>query len=151
MAPKTKKSSTGVNRLNLCDECKKWIQKNKNRKTTHRPPQRSRPPRRRKRKSNGKSLDSNQNLYSRNIYRLLKCIYPDLSISRMAINVMNSFFMDLLDRIASEASTLIFLSKKSTMAYNDIISATKLVITTPQLCELAIGAAETTVDWVENH
>lgn len=67
------------------------------------------------------------------------------------MNVMNSFVMDLLDRIATEAQTLIYLSKKSTMAYNDVISATKLVIKSPELCELATDAAKVTVDWSENH
>lgn len=142
MAPKSKKSATGLNRLILCDECNNWFEKNKKR-----PALRRRQPKRRQRKSSGKSRVANQNLYSRNIYKLLKCIYPDISISRMAMNVMNSFFMDLLDRIATEAQTLIYLTKKSTMSYDDIISATKLVVKTPELCDLAIGAAKTVVDW----
>lgn len=146
-------SATG---LNLCDKCKDWFKKNKGRKTTHRRQQRKkttrpRQPKRRKRQSKGKSLVPVKNPYSRNIYSVLKCIFPDLSISRMGMNVMNSFFMDLLDRIASEASTLIYLSQKATMGYNDIISATKLVIKSPELCELAIDAAKVTVDWTENH
>lgn len=147
MAPRKGTSKTGLNRLNLCDECSNWFEKKKSKKTSPR----RRPQRSRQRKPNGKLFVPNQNLYSRNIYQLLKCVYPDLSISRMAMNVMNSFFMDLLDRIASEASTLIYLSDKSTMGYNEIISATKLVIKSPELSELAIDAASDAVDWFENH
>lgn len=148
MAPRKRKSTTGVNHLNLCDECKDWVEKTKK---SRKPPRRRPPQRRRQRKSNVKSSVPDQNLYSRNIHKLLKCIYPDMSISRMAMNVMNSFVMDLLDRIATEASTLIYLRKKSTMGHNDIISATKLVIKSPELCELAIDTAKTIVDWSENH
>lgn len=128
----------------LCDECKSMVTKTKKQK-----------PKRRQRKQR-KSRPTNygaqiHNQYSRNIYKLLKCIYPDLSITRMAMNVMNSFFMDLLDRIASEASTLVYLSKKSTMTYNDIISATKLVIKTPELRNLAVDAAHDTIGWYDKH
>lgn len=152
MAPRKRKSTTGLNRLNLCDECNECIEKCRSEKTPRRRPQRRRSQRRRRqRKSNGKLFVPNQNLYSRNIYTLLKCIYPDLSISRMAMNVMNSFFMDLLDRIATEASTLMYLSKRVTMDYNDITSATKLVIKSTELSGLAIDAASAIVDWSENH
>lgn len=132
--------------LTLCDKCKSQFKQNKIRKT----PRRQRRRRQRKSKSAVRGAII-PNPYSRNIHRLLKCLHPDLSITRKAVNVMNSFFIDLLDRIATEASTLVYLGKKSTMAYNDIISATKLVITTPELCDLAVGAAESTIEWWENH
>lgn len=67
------------------------------------------------------------------------------------MNVMNSFIIDLLDRIADEASTLVYLSGKSTMGYDDIIAATKLVIKTDELCDLAVDAAERTVEYAEKH
>lgn len=81
------------------------------------------------------------NSYSHHIYKLMKTTCPGLSIGVTAMNVMNSFVEDLLERIASEASTLVQHSKKSTMGFDDIISATKLVITTPELCEYAIEMA----------
>lgn len=159
MAPKSKKKCNCVCHLassagfTLCDECKELLKKNKSKKTTRRrQPKRKtsprRPQRRRQRKSKGNKI---QNPYSRNIYKLLKCIYPDLSISRMAMNIMNSFIMDLIDRIASEASTLMYLSQKSTMGHNDIMSAAKLVIKSPEMSKLAIDAAKKTISWSKNH
>lgn len=131
----------------LCDKCKKLSGENKSRKVPRRQKNR------RQRKPNkGKTVNKSiQNPYSRNIHRLLKCIFPDLPISRKAMNVMNSFIMDLLDRIATEASTLVYLSKRSTMMYNDIISATKLVIKSADLCDFAVDAAERVVEWSDNH
>lgn len=89
--------------------------------------------------------------YSHQIYKLLKCVSPGLSISVLSMNIMNSFVEDLLDRIASEASKLVHYTQKSTMGYDDIIAATKLVITSPQLCELATDMARRTVQYTENH
>lgn len=136
-AKRGKKSSAG---LNLCNDCKTTLKQNKARKT----------PRRKHKRHHQKSNDTNaHNPYSRNIYRLLKCIFPDLSISRLAVSVMNSFVVDLFDRIAAEASTLVYLSKKQTMGHDDIISATKLVITSPELCGFAIDMAHRTIEWSE--
>lgn len=165
MAPRKKQSTDCTTCLNLCERCKNCFKQNKSKKTPRRRPQsrrrsqRVRRPqkrrgsqkvrgsqRRRSRKPKHESTVPNQSLYSRNIYKVLKCIYPDLSITRMAMNVMNSFFMDLLDRIATEASTLVYLCKRKTMGYDDIISATKLVIKSPELCGLAIDAADAVVD-----
>lgn len=85
--------------------------------------------------------------YSRQIHKLLKCICPDLSISVVAMNIMNSFVEDLLDRIGTEASKLVHYSKKSTMGSNDIISAAKLVISTSELRQHAIHAAKRTIEY----
>lgn len=87
--------------------------------------------------------------YSRNIYKLLKCVCPDLSISVLAMNVMNSFVEDLLERISTEASHLVHQTFKSTMGPNDIIAATKLIIQTPELCKYAIEMAHRTVKYTE--
>lgn len=89
--------------------------------------------------------------YSHEIYKLLKCVAPELSISVLSMNIMNSFVEDLLDRIVSEASNLVHYTKKSTMRYDDIIAATKLIITSPQLCDHAIDMARRTVQYTESN
>lgn len=102
----------------------------------------SRTARRRRGRNHGKDTT-----YSRQIYKLLKCICPDLSINVVAMNIMNSFVEDLLERIATEASKLVHYSKKSTMGSNDIIAAAKLIISTPELRQHAIQAAKRTIEY----
>lgn len=87
--------------------------------------------------------------YSRNIHRLLKCVCPDRRISVKAMNVMNSLVEDLFRRIATEASVLVHHANKKTMQYNDIIVATKLLITTHKQRQFAIEMAIKAVDWTE--
>lgn len=85
--------------------------------------------------------------HAHNIRKLLKCVDPDLSISANGLNIMDSFVEDLLGRIAKEASELVQYAGRSTMNPDDIISAAKLVITTPQLRKVAIQMAEKTVQY----
>lgn len=85
-------------------------------------------------------------VYSRHIYKIFKRTCPEMQISVAAMSVMNSFVEDLLQRIANEASTLAFHANQSTMSTNDIMSATKLVITTDELCKFAIENVYRTID-----
>lgn len=101
----------------------------------------------RRRKSNKKTLYGRSKKYSHNIYKLMKCILPGASIDVLAMNIMNSFVEDLLERISTEASHLVKYSKKSTMSSDDIISATKLVLTTHQLRDNAINMANRTLNY----
>lgn len=107
-------------------------------------------PARRRRKVAGSTAYGRDTTYSRHIHKLSKCICPDLSISVPAMNIMNSFVKDLLERIADEASKLVHHSHKTTMGMDDIISATKLVVTTPELCKYATQLAKNMVEWTEN-
>lgn len=89
--------------------------------------------------------------YSRYIHKLLQCICPDLTIGNVAMNVMNSFVKDILQRISSEASELVKHTKQTTMKSNDIITATRLVIKTPDLCRNAIEMAHLVVNYTERN
>ena len=67
------------------------------------------------------------------IYRVLKQVHPDSSISSKAMGIMNSFVNDIFQRIASEASRLTKYAKKSTIGSREIQSAVRLLLP----CELA--------------
>lgn len=62
------------------------------------------------------------------IYKVLKEIHPDIRIAREAINIMNSLVVDMLDKILTEASTLMKKREKTLMDYNDTQSAVRLVL-----------------------
>lgn len=85
--------------------------------------------------------------YSRDIRKLLKSIDPDLSISAMGLNILDSFVEDLLRRIANEASELTKHAGRSTMNKDDIISATSLVIPSPELSKNAVRMANKTIQY----
>src|SRR5690606_33288458 len=48
----------------------------------------------------------NYSSYSSFIYKVLKQVHPDTGISNKAMAIMNSFFNDIFERIAGEASRL---------------------------------------------
>ena len=67
----------------------------------------------------------NFNIY---IFRVLKQVHPDVGMSRKAMSIMNSFVIDTVDRIATEAGNLVLYSKRSTMDARAIQAAVKLVL-----------------------
>merc|ERR1712086_488808 len=78
-----------------------------------------------KKKVQRKKKFSTYNIY---IYKVLKNIHPDIGISKKAMGVMNSFVVDLFDRVALEASKLARYHGKKTLSSNDIQSAVKLIL-----------------------
>ena len=40
------------------------------------------------------------------IYRVLKQVHPDTGVSKKSMSILNSFVLDLFERLASEASRL---------------------------------------------
>jgi len=76
----------------------------------------------RKRRKKGKEN------FGRYIYQVLKQVHHDVGISTKAINVMNSMMYDIMERIASESSRLVKITKRNTLSSNDIQTATKLVL-----------------------
>ena len=62
------------------------------------------------------------------VYKVLKNIYPEISISKKAMSVMNSFVSDLFERLSLGASKLARYHGKQTLTSNDFQSATKLVL-----------------------
>lgn len=106
---------------------------------------------RRRKTANDRMAYGRDKTYATSIHKLLKCVNPDLSINIVAMNVMNSFVEDLLERISDEASKLVHHAKRRTMGPNDIISATKLVIKTPGLLKYALEMAKRTIEYQINY
>lgn len=66
--------------------------------------------------------------YSSYIFKVLKQCHPDISISKKAMAIMNSFVTDIFERIASEAAKLSVYNKRSTITSKEIQTAVRLVI-----------------------
>ena len=62
------------------------------------------------------------------IYRVLKQVHEDTSISRTSMAIMNSFIYDLFDQIVLEASNLVRNSKKHTLSSREIKSSVQLIL-----------------------
>jgi len=56
-------------------------------------------------------------------------VHPDIGISKKAMNIMNSFIMDIFNRIVGESSSLLRKNKRSTLTAREIQSACRLVLT----------------------
>lgn len=73
-------------------------------------------------------LKKNANSYSNYIYKVLKQVHPDISISKKAMVIMDSFVRELLDRIAREAGRLARYNKKRILSSREIQTAVKLIL-----------------------
>ncbi|CAM5106854.1 unnamed protein product [Eretmochelys imbricata] len=66
--------------------------------------------------------------YSICVYKVLKQVHPDTSISSKAMGIMNSFINDIFERIAGEASRLVHYNKRSTITSQEIQTAVCLLL-----------------------
>lgn len=66
--------------------------------------------------------------YKRFIHLVLKQVHPDVRISRMAMDIMDSMVNDLFERIANEASKLSQYNKKKTMQTREIQTSVRLLL-----------------------
>ena len=56
-------------------------------------------------------------------YRVLKEVHPDVGISKQGMQVMQTFAVDMFDRIMVEASRLCRISNKATLSSREIQTA----------------------------
>ncbi|XP_078402299.1 histone H2B type 1-L-like [Cetorhinus maximus] len=75
-----------------------------------------------------KRRKSRKQSYSIYVYRVLTQVHPSTRISSKAMSVMNSFVVDIFERIASEASHLIHYNKHRTISAREIQSAVRLML-----------------------
>ncbi|XP_041068341.1 histone H2B type 1-L-like [Cetorhinus maximus] len=75
-----------------------------------------------------KRRKSRKQSYSIYVYRVLTQVHPSTRISSKAMSVMNSFVVDIFERIASEASHLIHYNKRRTISAREIQSAVRLML-----------------------
>ena len=61
------------------------------------------------------------------IFRLLKLVRPNNTISSKAMSIMNSLVNDLFLRVAKEASVIAQRNKKATLSWREIQTAVRLL------------------------
>ena len=66
--------------------------------------------------------------YSIYIYKVLKQVHPKTKISKDGMSVMNSFVLDIFDRVAAEAKNLGQYNRKKTLTSREIQTAVRLIL-----------------------
>jgi len=84
------------------------------------------------------------NSYSSSIFNVLKELHPDLSISKKAMEIMDSFVKDIFQKIASEAGRLARYKKNKCLTSREIQTAVRLIIP-GDLAKHCIAKAQDTI------
>ena len=80
-------------------------------------------------KKDGKPFKkANRTSFDVYIYRVLKQVHPDTGVSKKSMSILNSFVLDLFERVASEASRLIQYNKRRTLSSREIQTAVRLLL-----------------------
>ncbi|XP_057302212.1 late histone H2B.L4-like [Hydractinia symbiolongicarpus] len=66
--------------------------------------------------------------YSTYIYKILKQVHPDVGMSNESMKIMNSFVLDVFDRIAGEAHKLAADNNSQTVSAKEIQTAVTLLL-----------------------
>ena len=74
------------------------------------------------------ATDSKNQNYRTYIFQILKQVHPTLGISSLGMEVMNSFVIDMLERIAKEASNLLNRVDWITLTAREIEAAVRLCL-----------------------
>ena len=62
------------------------------------------------------------------IYRVLKQVHPDTGVSKRSMHILNSFILDIFEKIALESSKLVRYNKKHTLSSREVQSAVRLLL-----------------------
>lgn len=76
----------------------------------------------------GKKRKTRHETYSSYIFKVLRQVHPDTSISKKAMSIMNSFVNDIFERVAHEASKLAAYNKRSTITSREIQTSVRLIL-----------------------
>ncbi|XP_068134815.1 histone H2B 1.1-like [Hyperolius riggenbachi] len=79
-------------------------------------------------KDGKKQRKTRKESYAIYVYKVLKQVHPDTSISSKTMSIMNSFVNDIFERIAGEASRLAHYNKRSTITSREIQTAVRLLL-----------------------
>jgi len=74
------------------------------------------------------AIKKSYNTYSTFIYKVLKQVHPDTGISNKAMAIMNSFVVDIFERIATEAGRLARYNNRHTITSREIQTAVRLIL-----------------------
>lgn len=77
-------------------------------------------------KAGGKRHRKGKRTFKVYIFRALKQVNKDLTLSGKTMKIMNSFVNDMFDRIATEASALARVNKKRTLGSREVQTAVRL-------------------------
>ena len=66
--------------------------------------------------------------FGKYIYKVMKQVHPDCSISSSAMSILNSFVNDTFEKLAKEASSLSHHNKRATISSRDIQTSTLLLL-----------------------
>jgi histone H2B len=76
----------------------------------------------------GSKKKKRRETYSSYIYKVLKQVHPDTSISKQSMSIMNSIIIDVCERIVVEAGKLSAYNKKATLGSREIQTAVRLTL-----------------------
>jgi histone H2B len=66
--------------------------------------------------------------FSTYIFKILKQVHPNVGISKGGMKVMNSFVVDIFERIAKEGGTLVSMNEKQILGTREIQTSVRLVL-----------------------
>ena len=75
-----------------------------------------------------KSVSIQPAIYNLYIYKVLKQVQPELSLTNQSMIIINQFCRDMFDRIAREASRLCIYSQRLSLSAREVQTATQLVL-----------------------
>ncbi|XP_013857090.1 histone H2B 1/2 [Austrofundulus limnaeus] len=79
-------------------------------------------------KGGKKKRKTKKESYAIYVYKVLKQVHPDTTISSKAVSFMNSFVNNIFERIASKASRLAHYNKRSTITSREIQTTVRLLL-----------------------
>jgi len=62
------------------------------------------------------------------IYKVLKQIHPETGISAKSMAIMNSFIIDIFERVCNESVRLIMYTRRRTLSSREIKTAVRLML-----------------------
>lgn len=66
--------------------------------------------------------------FSLYIYKVLKQVHPETGISKKSMHIMNSFILDMFDRMATESIQLMLRQGRKTLGTREMQTACRLVL-----------------------
>ena len=83
------------------------------------------------------------------IYKVLKQVHPDASVSSKAMNILEGMANSLLESILEEAATLVRKKGTATLQAQDVITAAALVLGQREVAKHAVSEAhKACLKWV---
>lgn len=79
-------------------------------------------------KKKAKNVKKRKESFKIFIHRVMKDVHPDMRMSTRAMGIVNSFIIDMFERLASEASRLAKYSRRPTLNSRDVQTAVRLIL-----------------------